>query len=68
MGFITIFVMASSFGIHLSVSLMMDDMCARASDFITQPQNVTQSPTADQALQIILICLRNGEFVNSMRE
>jgi hypothetical protein len=62
MGFITIFMMASSFGIHLSLSIMMDDLCARASDFITQPENVTLGATADQALQIILTCLRNGKF------
>lgn len=62
MGFITIFMMASSFGIHLAVSIMMDDLCARASNFIQQPQNVTLSPTADTALQIILTCLRNGSF------
>jgi hypothetical protein len=45
---------------------MMDDLCARASDFITQSDNTSFGTSADQALQIILTCLRNGKFCDML--
>jgi hypothetical protein len=55
MSLITVFFMASGFGLHVPVSLVMDDFCQKIDDYLTA--NDTSSE-----LGILLSCINDGTF------